>query len=196
MRQAWRSRSCLIILPQGQIEIWYRNNLWGLALFQLPSGSVVKSPTATAGDVRDAGSIPGWGRFPGEGNGNPHQYPCLGNPMHRWAWWATVHGVPKSRTWLSNWVFMQSLFQGQEVLCAFQSYCSSSLPDPRGNSSLIFTGKTSRAPQCKNHESMGVDLSLNPAASEFSTLSQVHTWSQAVLWLLPLSVTGHSGFCS
>ena len=59
VRQAWRSRSCLIILPQVQIELWYRNDPWGLALFQLPSGSVVKSPTATAGDVRDAGSIPG-----------------------------------------------------------------------------------------------------------------------------------------
>ena len=41
----------------------------------------------------DAGSIPGLGRFPGRGNGNPLQYACLGNPMDRGAWWATVHGV-------------------------------------------------------------------------------------------------------
>jgi len=40
---------------------------------------------------RDAGSIPGSGRSPGEGNGNPLQYSCLGNPMDRGAWWATVH---------------------------------------------------------------------------------------------------------
>ena len=44
----------------------------------------------------DAGSIPGWGRSPGEGNGNPLQDSCLGNPMDREACWATVHGVTKS----------------------------------------------------------------------------------------------------
>ena len=44
----------------------------------------------------DAGSIPGLGRSPGEGNGNPLQYSCLGNPIDRGAWWATVHGVTKS----------------------------------------------------------------------------------------------------
>ena len=43
----------------------------------------------------DANSIPGSGRSPGEGNGNPLQYSCLGNPMNRGVWWATVHGVTK-----------------------------------------------------------------------------------------------------
>ena len=57
-----------------------------------PSGSVVKNPPANAGDT---GSIPGSGRSPGEGNGNPLQYSCLGNPMDRGAWQATVHGVAK-----------------------------------------------------------------------------------------------------
>jgi len=51
-----------------------------------------------AGDAGDIGSIPGLGRFPGEGNGNPLQYSCLGNPMDRGAWWATVHKVAKSLT--------------------------------------------------------------------------------------------------
>ena len=60
---------------------------------------MVKNPPANAGD---AGSIPGLGRSPGEGNDSPLQYPCLGNPMDRGAWWATVHGVAKSRTGLSN----------------------------------------------------------------------------------------------
>ena len=46
--------------------------------------------------------IPGLGRSPGEGNGNPLQYSCLENPMDRGAWWATVHGVAKSRTQLSD----------------------------------------------------------------------------------------------
>ena len=52
--------------------------------------------------VRSLGSISGSGRFPGEGNGNPPQYSCLENPMDRGAWWATVHGVAKSRTRLSD----------------------------------------------------------------------------------------------
>ena len=54
---------------------------------------VVKNPTANAGDIRDMGSIPGLGRSPGEGNGNPLQYSCLENPMDRRHWQATVHGI-------------------------------------------------------------------------------------------------------
>ena len=53
---------------------------------------MVKNPPANAGDT---GSIPGSGRFPGEGNGNLLQYSCLENPMEGGAWWATVHGVAK-----------------------------------------------------------------------------------------------------
>ena len=56
---------------------------------------------AIAGDSGDAGSIPEPGRSPGEGNGNPLQYPCLGNPMDRGTWHATVHGVVNSWTQLS-----------------------------------------------------------------------------------------------
>ena len=62
-------------------------------------GSEVK---ASACNVGDLGSIPGLGRSPGEGNGNPLQYSCLENPMDGGAWWATVHGVAKSRTCLSD----------------------------------------------------------------------------------------------
>ena len=51
---------------------------------------------------RDAGSIPGSGRSPGEGNGNLPQYSCLENPTDRGAWWATVHGAAKSWTRLSD----------------------------------------------------------------------------------------------
>ena len=54
---------------------------------------MVKNLPASAGDIRDKSLIPGSGRFPGVGNGNPIQYPCLENPMDRGAWWATVHGV-------------------------------------------------------------------------------------------------------
>ena len=58
---------------------------------------VAKNPPANAGDV---GSIPGSGRSPGEGNGNPLQYSCLENPIDRGAWRAIVHGVAKSQTQL------------------------------------------------------------------------------------------------
>ena len=58
---------------------------------------MVKNPPSNAGDLRDAGSIPGSGRFPGEGNCNPLQYFYLENPIDRGAWWATVHEVGKSR---------------------------------------------------------------------------------------------------
>ena len=57
---------------------------------------MVKNPPANAGNLRDAGSIPGSGRSPGEGHGNPLQYSGLENPMDRGAWWATVHGVAES----------------------------------------------------------------------------------------------------
>ena len=59
---------------------------------------VVKNLPANAGDLRDVGSIPGSGRFPGGGNGNPLQYSHQENPMDRGAWWAIVHGVAKSWT--------------------------------------------------------------------------------------------------
>ena len=59
----------------------------------------VVNPPANSGDV---GSVPGLGKSPGEGNGNPLQYSCLENPMDRGAWWATVHWVTKSWTRLND----------------------------------------------------------------------------------------------
>ena len=79
---------------------------------------VVKNLPANAVDLRDAGSIPGLGRFPGEGNGNPLQYYRLENPMDRGAWWATVHGVAKSWTRLSDFTALfceDALHQVKEV---------------------------------------------------------------------------------
>ena len=60
-----------------------------------PGGSAVRNTLVNTGDV---GLIPESERSPGEGNDNPLQYSGLGNPMDRGAWWATVHGVTKSRT--------------------------------------------------------------------------------------------------
>ena len=73
-----------------------------------PGGSEGKASACNAGDP---GLIPGMGRSPGEGNGNPLQYSCLENPMDRGAWWATVHGVAiaKSRTRLSGFTLTFTL---------------------------------------------------------------------------------------
>ena len=63
---------------------------------------MVKNLLANAGDTRDMGLMPGSGRSPGEGNGDPLQYSYLGNPTDRGAWQATVHGVTKSQTRLGD----------------------------------------------------------------------------------------------
>ena len=63
---------------------------------------MVKNPPDHAEDARDAGSVPGWERSPGLGNGTQLQYSCLENSMGRGAWQATVHGAAKSQTQLSD----------------------------------------------------------------------------------------------
>ena len=63
---------------------------------------MVENLLANAGEAGDLGSISGWGSSPGGGNGNPFQYSSLRNPVDRGAWWATVHGVSKSRIGLSD----------------------------------------------------------------------------------------------
>ena len=85
-----------------------------------PCSSLGKESACSAGDL---GLIPGLGRSPGEGNGNPLQYPCLENLMDRGAWWATDHGVTKSWTQQSYFTFFLSFasilatsFQSHEIL--------------------------------------------------------------------------------
>ena len=81
--------------PPGKPQFYaYLLNCTGIPMWV----SGVES-TCHAGDL---GSISGWGRSPGGGNDNPLQFSCLGNPMDRGAWWATVHRVAESQTWLSN----------------------------------------------------------------------------------------------
>ena len=67
-----------------------------------PISSVVKNPSANAGDIRDTGSILGLGRSPRRGHGIPLQYSCLENPMDRGAWWTTSHNITKSWTQLKQ----------------------------------------------------------------------------------------------
>ena len=75
-------------------------------------GLVVRNPPASVGGARDMGSIPGLGRSPGVGNGNPFHYSCLENFMARGAWRATVHGTTKSQTQLSDWAQSKSSDHG------------------------------------------------------------------------------------
>ena len=67
-----------------------------------PGGARGQKLPASAGDVRDAGSIPGSGRSPGVGHDNPLQYSCLENPMDRGVWWTSVNGVTKGPTQLKR----------------------------------------------------------------------------------------------
>ena len=79
---------------------------------------VVKNSLANAGDLRDKGSIPGLGRYPGGRHGNLLQYSCLENLMDRGAWWATVHGVTKS------WIQLKQLstMHAQRCMIVFRYF--------------------------------------------------------------------------
>ena len=79
-----------------------KTNILTYTMGFFPCGSEIKTSASNVGDPR---SIPGSGRSPGEGNGNPLQYSCLENPMDGGAWWATVHGVAKSWTRLNDFTF-------------------------------------------------------------------------------------------
>ena len=67
---------------------------------------MVKNLPANAEDVRDAGLIPGSGRSPGEGNGNPLQFSCLGKPMDRGAWWAKICVVWVAKSWTQLTIYL------------------------------------------------------------------------------------------
>ena len=94
-RGAWWATVHGVIKSRTRLSDWTELKLW----WDFLVGSDGKASAYNAGDLS---SIPGLGRSPGEGNGNPFQYSCLENSMDGGAWWATVHGVIKSRTWLSD----------------------------------------------------------------------------------------------
>ena len=80
-----KSLSSIVIL---NIELYIRP-------WSFPGGSMVKNPSANAGDAGNAGLIPGWRRSPGGGHSKSLQYSCLEKPMDKGPWWATVHRVAK-----------------------------------------------------------------------------------------------------
>ena len=86
---------CSLAEPCRPSHHWHLS-AWEVLVKGFPGGSVVKNPPASSGEL---GSVPGSGRSPEGRNDNPLQCSCLGNPMDRGAWWATVHGVAESRRW-------------------------------------------------------------------------------------------------
>ena len=100
---SWATREAHLGLGPTQMTSFnmnYKDSVSPILRYWIfPSGSDGKKSTCNTGDL---GSIPVWGRSPGGGHGHPLQYSCLENPMDRGTWWATVHGVAKSWTQLSD----------------------------------------------------------------------------------------------
>ena len=97
---------------------------------RFPGGLVVRNLPAKAGDARDVGSIPGSGRSPGKGNGNPLQYFCLENLVDRGAWQATVHGVTRVGHDLVTKplpLFLPGKSHGQRSPAVYSSWCCKEL---------------------------------------------------------------------
>ena len=103
-QMAWEEDCMCVFCVQKE----HRKDVWPVIWRASLVALVVKNLSANAGDTRDSHSIPGLGRYPGGGHGNPLQYSCLDNPMDRRAWGPTVHGVAKSQTWLSDWTWMST----------------------------------------------------------------------------------------
>ena len=97
-----------------RISPWCRKELDMTEQISLSLASLVaQTVKASVCNAGDPGLIPGLGRSPGEGNGSPLQYSCLENPMDGGAWWATVHGVAKSQTRLSDFTSLHTQKQGR-----------------------------------------------------------------------------------
>ena len=104
-----------------------------------PGGSDGKASACNAGDP---GSIPGSGRSPGEGNGNPLQHSCLENPMDGGAWKAAVHGVAKSRTRLSDFTVTFHFHALEKEMATHSSVLACRIPG---------TGEPGRLPSMESH---------------------------------------------
>ena len=122
MSHALSGRKLLFLECIGLQSLHFKNRTSGgkKSLDDLPfrGSSFFKESACNAGDTGDVRSIPASGRSPGEGNGNSLQYSCLKNIMDRGAWQATVHGVAKNRTRLSDQHFQfSSVAQSCLTLC-------------------------------------------------------------------------------
>ena len=101
--------NCLLFVAWLSLNVHCFSNLMSPALrMGFLGGASDKEPACQSRRHRRLGSIPGWGRSPGGGHGNPLQCSCLENPLDRGACWATVHGIAQSRTWLSDLAYTHS----------------------------------------------------------------------------------------
>ena len=103
-------RSLVLNVRREAVHLFFKSDMgsgMGLA-WGFPGGTVLENSTASTEGARDEGLIPGSGRSPREGNGNPGQCSCLGNAKDRGACWATVHEVMKSWTQLKDWASMHA----------------------------------------------------------------------------------------
>ena len=127
--QDWK-RSVFIPIPKKgnakECSNYHTIALISHASKDFPGGSDGKASAYNAGDL---GSIPGSGRSPGEGNGNPLQYSCLENPMDGGAWWATVHGLAKSRIQRETSLSHASKVMLKILQARLQQYVDRELPD-------------------------------------------------------------------
>ena len=89
------TKNFMLVVKMKHCKIWMSKLRKGF-----PRSSIGKESACNAGDL---GSIPGSGRYPGEGNGYPLQYSCLGNPVEKGVWWAAVHGITESWTQFSDY---------------------------------------------------------------------------------------------
>ena len=124
VRESFRK---VVTLGQKSKEATSRkHSVYAIVLFFLAfRGQFSSAGKESACSAGDPGSIPGSGRSPGEGNGYPLQYCCLENSMDRGAWRATVHGVTRSQTWLSDWTAATDLFQSSSNLLQSRQDCCS-----------------------------------------------------------------------
>ena len=94
----WHSSLGVLVSVCSPLLLFFFFNIGVYLIWISQVAVVVMNPLADAKDIRDLNSVPGSGRSPEGGHDNPVQYSCLEKPMHRGVWWATVHGVAKSRT--------------------------------------------------------------------------------------------------
>ena len=159
----------------GQLVIWPWP--WWECL-GFPSGSMVKESAFNAGDV---GLIPELGRSPGGGHGNPLQYSCLENPMDRGTWWATVQGVAKSRTRLSD---LAHTHGGSVYTMGTSTRHTSEPPSPSSSPSQTWsTYSTSLGLGAQRRHSLCGHVVFRRRLTSLRLLWVIYTTAQCGIWL-------------